>query len=110
MPFIAAMLRTMIYVTECKPPISLFGRITTGRWIIPGYDRGFLTPLVALSLAVVCCVVAIGIGVDSVIAAAVYVPLSIYICIVGGPSFYEWRLTSEANVRKQFATNGHVEV
>jgi energy-coupling factor transporter ATP-binding protein EcfA2 len=29
-------------------PISFLGRLFTGRWIIPGYDRVFLAPLAAL--------------------------------------------------------------
>ena len=34
------------------PPISLWGRIRTGRLIIPGYDRVFLPPMLALVIGV----------------------------------------------------------
>ncbi len=35
--------RVVAYVIPCRPPISLWGRILTGRWIIPGYDYVFLS-------------------------------------------------------------------
>ena len=38
-------LRLAIYVDGHRSPISLWGRIMTGRWIIPGYDQVFVAPL-----------------------------------------------------------------
>lgn len=36
------------YAWGYRPPISLWGRIKTGQWIIPGYDVIFLAPIVLL--------------------------------------------------------------
>jgi hypothetical protein len=45
--FVPALLagRCLIYLSSCRPPISLWGRIMTFRWIIPGYDRALGAPL-----------------------------------------------------------------
>ncbi len=40
--------RVGIYCAHCRPPMSVWGRIGTFRWIIPGYDRVFASPLLAM--------------------------------------------------------------
>jgi hypothetical protein len=37
--------RLAIYLHGYGPPISLWGRVARGTWIIPGYDKVFLGPL-----------------------------------------------------------------
>lgn len=43
--------RIGLYVAGSIPPISILGRATTGRLVIPGYDRIFVAPLLALGAA-----------------------------------------------------------
>src|SRR5262245_63893172 len=44
-PWIVAGVRLLVYISAHLPPLSLFGRLFTGRLIIPQYDVVFLTPL-----------------------------------------------------------------
>ncbi len=49
----AVLTRFALYqVTQLWPPLSLAGRVGTGRWIIPGYDRVFVAPVLAVALSV----------------------------------------------------------
>lgn len=41
--------RTIAYMLGTWPPISLLGRIATGRLIIPGYDKIFVAPIILLA-------------------------------------------------------------
>ncbi len=50
-PFILfPVIRIAIYTQGHRSPISLWGRILTLRWIIPGYDKVFLGPLARVCL------------------------------------------------------------
>lgn len=42
--FFSPLVLAIIFVVRCRPPITLWGRLRTGRWVIPGYDRCFLWP------------------------------------------------------------------
>ena len=50
---LAAMLRLGVYTTEYQPPISSWGRVRTGRLLLPGYDRMLIAPLVGAGLALI---------------------------------------------------------
>jgi hypothetical protein len=85
--------RSVVYLINCRPPISLWGRIMTGRWIIPGYDRALLAPLVAP-------IVGIGLlafGIRSEVPLKFVVPACIaavlLVTLNMGPSLRTWRLT-----------------
>lgn len=45
-------IRSLVYLAVYWPPISLWGRIVTGRWIIPGYDQALAAPLLATVLGI----------------------------------------------------------
>jgi len=44
--------RFLVYRDGYAPPISLWGRIRTFRWIVPGYDQVFLAPLCTLLVGI----------------------------------------------------------
>ena len=46
---LSPIIRLSIYLDGYNSPISLWGRIRTGRWIIPGYDHVFIVPLFTLA-------------------------------------------------------------
>ncbi|MCX7421228.1 MAG: hypothetical protein NT013_17030 [Planctomycetia bacterium] len=48
----AILMRLATYCVERWPPISLWGRIRSRRWIIPGYDKVLIAPLINLALVV----------------------------------------------------------
>lgn len=49
--YLPVILRLLAYIRGFWPPIGLFGRIFTLRWVIPGYDKVFVAPLCALLVA-----------------------------------------------------------
>lgn len=89
---------TIICLSGYSSPISWWGRVRTGRWFIPGYDKVFLSPI-AVS----------GVLFLSMISAALFPELSPI--IVGGttaacvflsffltPDLTEWRLTGNHRI------------
>ncbi|MCA9043332.1 MAG: hypothetical protein KDA69_03375 [Planctomycetaceae bacterium] len=49
---VLSMVRAGAYVSGHAPPLGFFGRLATGRLIIPGYDYIFLAPVTVATLAV----------------------------------------------------------
>ncbi len=88
-----ALARLQTYCLGYASPISLWGRIVTLRWIIPGHDQVYLAPLAILALA--------GGGEVLVLEFPALLPLSvpatvtaIFLCALNlGPSLARWRLT-----------------
>jgi hypothetical protein len=81
------------YTSGCVSPISILGRIATGRLIVPGFDRVFVTPILSSAVALFA----------TTVMAACNAPLAFLYCVppsVGlfvnmnfGPSLQTWRLT-----------------
>ena len=85
--------RLCAYVWEYAPPVSLLGRLTTGRLIIPGYDRIFVSPILA-------CVVPLGIvrvlppmGASPPLTAGLVVIAAVALVALPGPRLHRWRCT-----------------
>src|SRR5262249_26299220 len=83
------------YCWGYAPPISLWGRIFTLRWVIPGYDYVFLAPLLAAG------VTGAGISVQPLwkapveIAAPVTLALMFIVTLTSAPTPERWRLTGK---------------
>jgi hypothetical protein len=93
--FFAAMIRWAFYYDNCHPPLSLSGRVATGRWIIPGYDHIFLPPLAILASATFIILYVNVIGASPSLVLAATVGTSILIARGAGPSMSRWRLTGD---------------
>ena len=98
---ISAMIRIGTYGANHRPPISLWGRLWTGRWIIPKYDVAFVSP----ALAVACYWgIILGLGVLFQFSPIIVLPLAIAgasLCLLGlGPSLKEWKLTAPCRIVK----------
>jgi hypothetical protein len=79
-------------------PISLWGRLWTGRWIIPGYDYVFVSPLLAVTtyiLGVIYCVRHPA-ATPASIGITVGVAMWCLLCI--GPNLTHWRLTGRHRI------------
>ncbi len=75
------------------PPISLWGRVRTLRWIIPGYDQIFLAPL---SIFVVETVADLARKhFDLLVVAPVSVFLTLLIAFNMGPTLRNWHTTGK---------------
>jgi hypothetical protein len=88
---LAASVRTMTYIGTYWPPISLLGRICTGRLIIPQYDKVFLAPI---------CVVLAGTmlpfalaGMSPVWSFELSFFAALFLALSLPPKLRDWRLT-----------------
>lgn len=90
---LAAFLRLLTYCSAYFPPINIWGRLCTFRWIVPKYDYVCLTPL---------CTIFAGPLVASALHFAgapfgIYVPAGCAtlwaVSLLGGPSLASWQLT-----------------
>jgi hypothetical protein len=94
----AAVGRVFMYCRAHHPPINLWGRIFTFRWIIPRYDYVFIGPLcmVLFGATLPAALYAIGLGASFCVPiglAAVYAS-----AVLIGPSFDTWQLTGNHRV------------
>jgi hypothetical protein len=105
--------RTLTYVVGYPPPISLLGRIRTGRWIIPRYDQVFLAPL---------CTALVGVlatdrfrpgNLGDDIWMPIGVAMGVMITLTTPPTLAQWRLTGEHRIiptANQKSAQGYVKV
>jgi hypothetical protein len=85
--------RCWIYLANCRPPISLWGRIMTGRWIIPGYDRALAAPLMTPCLVIGLFIVGHQWHISLRFVFTACIAGALLVTINMGPSLRVWRLT-----------------
>jgi hypothetical protein len=99
MMFVAlAFMRLARYRVGYAVPLSLLGRLRTGRMIIKGYDQIFAAPLLTVFTPLVALIVGQQMGwpTDAVVAGALAV--SVAITFGMGPRLLEWRLTGNHRI------------
>lgn len=89
----AALLRLIRYCTGLTPPFNLLGRISSGRLIIPGFDRVFVVPLLVSAMAIIgaACVPTSSSWYPE--TEAVILAVLLFVLLAGGPRLQSWRLT-----------------
>lgn len=84
--------RYLVYMAPgYLPPISIWGRIRTGRLVIPAYDRVFIAPILCASLA---------------FTGKLWIPLDIsflfwfgmFFSAIYSPDYRQWRLTAPVRI------------
>lgn len=90
--------RLSIYCGNFRSPISFAGRICTMRWIIPGYDRVFLTPLATLGLGIVFPIALARMQLPAALILSLSMPPFLIAAMLGGPSLKQWQLTCPARL------------
>lgn len=100
--FLSCMIRFFRYTIEHWPPISIFGRIATGRLIIPGYDRILVAPLCMLVVGIISPIALHAVGVSDVVAFTISISLVLLIAMNMGPSYERWRLTGHYRMTFQY--------
>jgi hypothetical protein len=87
--------RASIYTSGCTDPISFMGRIRTGKWIIPGYDKiaiGIFLPLLAVPAALGPCWAA---SVPWEISLPAALSVAWATTLLAPPRLLDWRLTGK---------------
>lgn len=100
----AVLVRLTYYVPGCAPPISILGRLLTGRIFIPRYDVVFAAPIAALvaGFGLMAWMLNHGFGDGLTCAGAVTAVLLILFNV--GPSVCKWRLTGGYRSAPRFFT------
>ena len=105
-----ACIRLWIYCGACRPPISLAGRIATGRLVIPGYDQVFVAPLLVLLIGIGAPTVLWRLGLSEPLAAGITMFATFAVGLGMGPNLERWHMTGNHRIvvrrpagSKQFA-------
>jgi hypothetical protein len=111
--FGAALIRFAAYRAGSGPPLSLFGRLRTGRWVIPDYDTVYLMPLVTFAASVASAAGLVFVGASPAVVAGVTVGLTTFTALILPPTRARWLLTSPRQIEVRAASGGgakHVKV
>lgn len=93
------LVRFCLYAWGYAPPINLWGRVATFRWIIPGYDLPLLLPLPAgIALLVAGARVIDEFGLSPLHAVPVLVSLEIFLFLSIPPGLVRWRMTGNHRI------------
>jgi hypothetical protein len=102
MPIYVLFFRVVIYAGIYRPPISLLGRIFTGRLIIPRYDMIFIAPVYIL-LAGTLLPFNLGLlGVNLTWIIEISFFMIFFLALSLPPSLREWRLTGAHRISRLF--------
>jgi hypothetical protein len=97
--FVAALLRLGIYCSGLMPSFNLWGRLSSGRIIVPGFDQVLLTPMLVIGLATVGGMVIRHSGPWYPVTTACVVSAVCFALFGGGPTIRNWILTGEHRYR-----------
>jgi hypothetical protein len=92
----------LIYTIGYAPPISLLGRLATGRLVIPGYDVVFAAPLAVAMVAWLLPEAAVGIAVPSLIAIPVTAAIAVWLSLALPPRRAVWHYTGQHRIAYRF--------
>lgn len=106
----ASILRLLLYSDGYWAPISLFGRLATGRWLIWRYDQVFLAPVLTLVAGFSLPMIASALTLDPLFAAPIGIAVVLFICLGTGPSLKAWRLTGGHRITEGTLRSGTVKV
>jgi hypothetical protein len=90
--------RLGVYIAGYAPPISLLGRLATGRWLIPGYDQVFVAPLLAFWVGVSLPLFLRLVGLHELVAMPLTLALTLFVVLAVGPDLKTWRLTGRHRI------------
>lgn len=85
--------RLTIYSIRRMPPISLPGRIATGNYLIPGYDRVFIAPLAAAAATFLLPALLLALEIWPALTVAISTSTAMWLALALPPSFKEWYYT-----------------
>jgi hypothetical protein len=90
--FGAALIRFVAYASNCEPPINLWTRVFTRRFIIPGYDKVMIAPLCITLVGVLMPYLLRHIGLSMRFALEISFFSFMMIAFTLPPSLKEWHL------------------
>ena len=103
----AAMIRLLVYIIGTAAPFNIWGRIVTGRIVVPGFDKVFATPLAAVILALIGGITINRSGAWYPVTESVLVAVLWWVLLGGGPTLRNWALTGQIRVRAPVIVNAN---
>lgn len=103
----APVCRFLVYRRACAPPITLWGRLLTGRWFIPGYDKLYLAPLACFATGVALLGLLQSAGLDRPLTAFITAGWVLFAVLSVGPSLRRWELTAPARLGPRKDSQAH---
>ncbi len=85
--------RLFAYLRGTAPPISLLGRLRTGRFIVPGYDLVFVIPVISILVSLGLFALAESRGLEPVPISGAIVAAAALLNLAGYPQWISWQLT-----------------
>jgi len=95
---LAAFARFIIVVIEHRPGLGLRARLTTGRLIVPKYDKIVVAPALSLLIAVGGPPWMMWIAAPTAIAVTVPPALALMVMLAMGPDLNTWKLTAPTRI------------
>jgi hypothetical protein len=95
--------RLWIYVCGFVPPISIFGRLRTGKLILPGYDVVFLAPLAVLATSSLIATLGQQLGLSPLLYMPVAAAVSVWCGLALPPRREDWQLTGHHRIAYKFS-------
>jgi hypothetical protein len=93
------------------PPLSLLGRIATGRLLLPRFDRIFVGPLTSVAVGLTFPLLLAPLGVPEDVAIPAAMGLTIAASMMIGPDLRVWRLIGSHRITADFLqANNFVQV
>jgi hypothetical protein len=90
-----ALIRMSIYISRHHSPLSLLGRIATGRVLIPGYDRVYMAPAAVLLTSILVPLLLSRLAAPAPVIAGATVSATFFVAFGAGPSLIDWHLTGD---------------
>ena len=102
-PFVAALAlcplgRSYIYLIGYIFPITLWARIWTGRWLIPGYDQVFVGPICAFLVGPLSLALLRAWRVPLDVSLPIATGLILLVALISPPRLKRWRLTGQHRI------------
>ena len=91
--FCLAAFRVLIYCGKYHPPTNVFGRLRSGRIVLPGYDKVFVAPVLVICLAVVTPLALGRLGIPPAVWAGATAAAVFALLLCAGPNLRVWQLT-----------------
>jgi hypothetical protein len=98
--WLAAFMRLSAYINPYRPPISLFGRFSAGRIIIPRYDIIFVAPVCILLIGLLAPYFLCWFGIDEIWCLEITIFLIFFIAFAMPPKLQKFNLTGHHRIAK----------
>jgi hypothetical protein len=94
----SSLARLVLYMQGYRSPISLWARIRTFRWLIPGYDQIFVTPICAALAGPLATVFLLSLATPLDVCLSLASGVCVLFALIGPPSLKRWRLTGRHRI------------